>query len=220
MAKRFGFTLAEVLITLGIIGVVAAMTIPTLISNTNGAQFKSAYKKALSTLNQAILMNIALEDTDFSTVKAETGDVTSPTAGTVADILGKRLVSATVAEIPTIYTTDENAPLAGNVDLGGNETAANGIDTIVKLADGTAFLYNSEDSDCTADSKCLGFIDANGETLPNTVTTCSGDTEEGGTDTTTCKVEAADVHDLFPVWYYGQTIEPASDAARAVLFGK
>ena len=30
MKKRFGFTLAEVLITLGIIGVVAAMTIPTL----------------------------------------------------------------------------------------------------------------------------------------------------------------------------------------------
>ena len=51
MTKRFGFTLAEVLITLGIIGVVAAMTIPTLISNTNGAQFKTAYKKALSTLN-------------------------------------------------------------------------------------------------------------------------------------------------------------------------
>lgn len=30
-----GFTLAEVLITLGIIGVVAAITIPTLIANTN-----------------------------------------------------------------------------------------------------------------------------------------------------------------------------------------
>lgn len=30
---RFGFTLAEVLITLGIIGVVAAMTIPTLMVN-------------------------------------------------------------------------------------------------------------------------------------------------------------------------------------------
>ena len=63
------FTLAEVLITLGIIGVVAAMTIPTLISNTNGAQFKTAYKKALSTMNQAVLMNVALEDTDFSTLK-------------------------------------------------------------------------------------------------------------------------------------------------------
>ena len=33
MNKRFGFTLAEVLITLGIIGVVAAMTIPNLITS-------------------------------------------------------------------------------------------------------------------------------------------------------------------------------------------
>ncbi len=33
MTKRFGFTLAEVLITLAIIGVVAAMTIPTLVAN-------------------------------------------------------------------------------------------------------------------------------------------------------------------------------------------
>lgn len=32
-AQYRGFTLAEVLITLGIIGVVAAMTLPTLISN-------------------------------------------------------------------------------------------------------------------------------------------------------------------------------------------
>lgn len=31
--KRMAFTLAEVLITLGIIGVVAAITIPTLLSN-------------------------------------------------------------------------------------------------------------------------------------------------------------------------------------------
>ncbi len=33
--NRFGFTLAEVLITLGIIGVVAAMTIPVMISSYN-----------------------------------------------------------------------------------------------------------------------------------------------------------------------------------------
>ena len=50
MTKRFGFTLAEVLITLGIIGVVAAMTIPTLIANTNSAKFRSQFKKSLSTI--------------------------------------------------------------------------------------------------------------------------------------------------------------------------
>lgn len=50
---KYGFTLAEVLITLGIIGIVAAMTIPTLIKNTQDSEFKSAWKKAFSELSQA-----------------------------------------------------------------------------------------------------------------------------------------------------------------------
>ena len=66
MTKRFGFTLAEVLITLGIIGVVAAMTIPTLIANTNGAKFRSQFKKSISTLNQAGLMSQAQYDFDYA----------------------------------------------------------------------------------------------------------------------------------------------------------
>lgn len=51
--KHFGFTLAEVLITLGIIGVVAAMTIPALINNTQENEYKTAYKKGFSMLSQA-----------------------------------------------------------------------------------------------------------------------------------------------------------------------
>ena len=66
MTKRFGFTLAEVLITLGIIGVVAAMTIPTLIANTNGAKYRSQFKKTVSTLNQAGLMSQAQYDFDYA----------------------------------------------------------------------------------------------------------------------------------------------------------
>ena len=38
MTKKPAFTLAEVLITLGIIGVVDAMTIPTLNANTRSSQ--------------------------------------------------------------------------------------------------------------------------------------------------------------------------------------
>ncbi len=55
--KNLGFTLAEALITLGIIGVVAAMTVPVLISNTNGAKYRSQLKKTYSTLNQAGFVN-------------------------------------------------------------------------------------------------------------------------------------------------------------------
>ena len=50
---KFAFTLAEVLITLGIIGIVAAMTIPTLISNYQKKQTVTKLQKAISILNQA-----------------------------------------------------------------------------------------------------------------------------------------------------------------------
>ena len=52
---KIGFTLAEVLITLGIIGVVAAMTIPTISHNIQHAVFKNQFKKFYSTFYQAIL---------------------------------------------------------------------------------------------------------------------------------------------------------------------
>ena len=54
-----GFTLAEVLITLAIIGVVAALTIPSVISNYQQMEFKTGLKKAVSVLNEAIQTNIA-----------------------------------------------------------------------------------------------------------------------------------------------------------------
>ena len=49
-----GFTLAEVLITLAIIGVVAALTIPSVIVKTQQQEFKTAAKKAYSVLSQAV----------------------------------------------------------------------------------------------------------------------------------------------------------------------
>ena len=52
------FTLAEVLITLGIIGVVAAMTMPALIQNYRNQVVETRLKKFYSTMNQAIAMSI------------------------------------------------------------------------------------------------------------------------------------------------------------------
>lgn len=48
------FTLAEVLITLGIIGVVAAISIPVLQKNIQNYQFRQAWKKDYAILAQAI----------------------------------------------------------------------------------------------------------------------------------------------------------------------
>jgi prepilin-type N-terminal cleavage/methylation domain-containing protein len=58
-----GFTLAEVLITLGIIGIVASMTIPTLINNSNDQSYKVAAKKAYSQFQQI-----------YSQIRSENGE--------------------------------------------------------------------------------------------------------------------------------------------------
>lgn len=47
------FTLAEVLITLGIIGVIAALTIPTLMNNIQKNEYKAEWKKDYSVIAQA-----------------------------------------------------------------------------------------------------------------------------------------------------------------------
>ena len=57
--QKRGFTLAEVLITLGIIGVVAAMTIPTLMSTFAKQRTETQLKAFYSRINQTIKMSIA-----------------------------------------------------------------------------------------------------------------------------------------------------------------
>lgn len=55
MRKPYGFTLAEVLIVLGIIGIIAEMTIPTLINTFQTQRDISKLKKAYSALSQAYI---------------------------------------------------------------------------------------------------------------------------------------------------------------------
>ncbi len=61
LLKNKAFTLAEVLITLGVIGVVAAMTIPIVFANVKQHEYKTAGKKAFSIINNAV-QAVSLED--------------------------------------------------------------------------------------------------------------------------------------------------------------
>lgn len=80
--KLRGFTLAEVLITLGIIGIVAAMTIPVLITNYKVKVLESKFKKADSVLQQALLTTA--NEIGYDTL---TGLVSSSTDSEFNDIL-------------------------------------------------------------------------------------------------------------------------------------
>lgn len=64
------FTLAEVLITLGIIGIVAAMTLPAVISKYQESVTIAKLKKAYSVLSQAMLFTVE-KDGDYSSLPVE-----------------------------------------------------------------------------------------------------------------------------------------------------
>lgn len=70
IGKKSGFTLAEVLITLGIIGVVAALTLPALVANYRKNVTVTRMQKFYSVMNQAVrLTSVKANETgDFSSV--------------------------------------------------------------------------------------------------------------------------------------------------------
>lgn len=54
----YGFTLAEVLITIGIIGIIAAISIPSIITKFKRQSAEAKLKKFYSVMNQAVQMSI------------------------------------------------------------------------------------------------------------------------------------------------------------------
>lgn len=150
--RKYGFTLAEVLITLVIIGVIAAMTVPTLMNNTNSQEYRSALKKAISALNQAVTMHYALEG-------ALVNDEHS-TDGVVGNIFAARL---NVINSGTVTTANW---------AGTGDGACSG--TVFITADGIAYCVNTfEDGACNSDgtTSCGEIlIDVNGMKKPNKLT--------------------------------------------------
>lgn len=97
MNKKSGFTLAEVLVTLMIIGVIAAMTIPSLMQSTSQQEYKAAFKKAVSMMNQAVTLTYALDGTDG----------TDYTGEKFFDLMTQRLnVMSSSSGDKSVYTAD------------------------------------------------------------------------------------------------------------------
>ncbi len=240
MTKRFGFTLAEVLITLGIIGVVAAMTIPTLISNTNGAKFRSQFKKTLSTLNQAGLMAQAQYDFDYAGTTATCSATVADAAAEHPDstmsfcaILNGTLTGQTYQGAVTNIKRNNNGAQADyeiktKHVLGDDYTGY----LAYTLADGSIVAFDPGAKGCELaagarmsgdwiddHSTCLGFIDVNGATLPNREVSCTTDANTANTVETPCTVknDANHMTDIFPIVFHDATVEPASNAAKYVL---
>lgn len=101
--KKIGFTLAEVLITLGIIGVVAALTAPALVQNAGTAKIGPTLSKVVSTLENANEQLLHDEDTTDLSKIAETPEE-------YCELLSKYISGSS-------YETEENVEFSPSVKM-------------------------------------------------------------------------------------------------------
>jgi prepilin-type N-terminal cleavage/methylation domain-containing protein len=194
MTKRFGFTLAEVLITLGIIGVVAAMTIPTLMNQTGQAEFKTGFKKIVSTLNQAITMNVALDSADFSVLAS--GTSTNPNS--IYNMFSTRMniISATTGDV--------------SGSMGGATAAFNGSGSNYTFFfnDGMVISFATTAASCTTANQagCRMAVDVNGTKKPNILSVA------------TSAASTARIGDQYVLDFFNQQVLPHDEKARYVLY--
>ena len=240
--KNCAFTLAEVLITLGIIGVVAAMTIPTLMANVKAHQYSVKFKKTVSTLSNAAKMSQAQYGFDYSGLtdkcNAKSGTDNPEDKQSLCSLLNGTLTGATyyygMDNFPN-YEIKESATF-DSVDSLVN--AKNKI-PIYQLSDGSLILFSSLlggnhskiASSCTraiggnpgvnadGDYKgygtgCYALIDVNGVSKPNKEVKCTrGTNTRSSMEAGNCIVEPKDMGDIFPVVIYDGSVSPYSAAA-------
>ena len=191
------FTLAEVLITLMIIGIVAALTIPSVISNYQQQEFKTGLKKAVSVLNEAIQTNIAqegenpYENADIFEYLQRHMSVLSSTIGGYNDGTSKNHAFYTTDGMrfevlhwrnggwPNLIFHESGIRLGGN--CGGHQCYyGNGPHT---SRDGNCGSYGiGENHNNTVHTPCLILVDVNGDRKPNSYAanvTATGDVNAG-----------------------------------------
>ena len=240
--KEFAFTLAEVLITLGIIGVVAAMTIPTLMANVKAHQYSAKFKKTISTLSNAAKMSQAQYGFDFSGLtdrcNANSATDNPEDKQSLCSLLNGTLTGA------TYYYGLNNFSNYSIVESEGFNSTFSFINNknklpIYQLSDGSLILFSgllggSDDvigAPCTraiggnpginADGEykgygtgCYALIDVNGVSKPNKEVKCTRGTNKRLTmEAGDCIVEPKDMGDIFPIVIYDGSVSPYSAAA-------
>ena len=169
MLEKFqkAFSLAEVLITLGIIGIVAAMTIPILIHNYQEKQTITKLKESYSILSNAI-RTAEEEEGEFSGL-----GITTTEAG--AKEIAKHLLPymKLALDCGTLDIDNKCAPQDTYKELNGRNRARYFDDPIyykIVLLNGTLIYMTGPDRIMSYNGKknVMGiYIDTNGKSKPN-----------------------------------------------------
>ena len=183
---KHAFTLAEVLITLGIIGVVAAMTMPTLIANQKEKETVAKLKKMYSVLSQAYLLSVEKYGTpdewgfgnrDAGSSTEDDTDYVAGNAKIMKDKLFEQIKNIKVCE-KGLNKTECGLGDKYYYANGSIASELNSKVSALSMIDGNGIMVLINNGSCSenrGDGKHLNnicgwvFVDTNGSKPPNTI---------------------------------------------------
>ena len=115
MIKQRGFTLTEVLVTLGIIGIVASLTLPQLIKNYQHKVLDSQFKKSVSMISQ-IILNMKNELSEDKLAKTCITYLTESDEYLLATKCNEAFDNNLVKLLGITNTNSKNRPFTYNID--------------------------------------------------------------------------------------------------------
>lgn len=163
MKKDFAFTLAEVLITLGIIGIIAALTLPSLIAKHQEKVFITKLEKTYSILSSAFQLTVE-ENASASnwglTYDANGGTLLFEKMKPYLNISKDCGIDRTQKCLPENYT-DYLGNKLDYASTRGNQTY------VAVLADGTLLAFLGQNSNSANFPDGFIYVDLNGKSRPN-----------------------------------------------------
>ena len=223
--KKNGFTLAEVLITLAIIGVVATLTLPALMTNTQEQQAKTALKKGINTLTEAAQMNQAIAGFDYATLTStKTADSNDDDMSLYRILADRTSVDYQRSGSPSSDTNKDCAKLgtlgsaSGNYVVFFRDGSALSFDPAKTTKDATAAGNGGTVGSQQEDGLAYGIaalFDTNGKKGPNVLSNCNSSLNATDDKTGSCSKKAERViKDQFGVRLRGGYAVPNGAAAR------
>ena len=160
MKRKYGFTLAEVLVTLGIIGVVSAMTVPSLMQNYQRQSYVTQLHKVYNIISQAFVQY----QTDRNAVNLlEAGLNSQDAVNEFFTLYFKIINSCLEADIKPCFSDNYKKMSGAKYDAFGT---ANGSFVIAGGATLRPYYYYKVE-DC--DVQIVWLIDINAQKGPNIV---------------------------------------------------